>query len=225
MKKRFLFCVLVLLFLLCAVGCKKKESKQGFQPPMKGFTWGMSCKDALALIGEGKYDKLDLEDGLHVAIILKENVKLFDAQAQPYLLFSKELCKDAEDGGRLQAVILRYMDISEEQLFTNMTEEMGDATRDSAPVEEVKNYIWDSKTTLADLSKKDYKCIADFMSNEEQAKKLVEPDRGVALEVPTEEQPVNAVALKKVTTDGTVNLSVVYYGDWLYLLKVLQEEQ
>ncbi|WP_455714347.1 hypothetical protein [Anaerosporobacter sp.] len=225
MRKRLLLLTLLIVFILSLTSCKKKESNKGFNPPMKGITWGMTQKDAVAVIGEGKYQIMDLDDGMHVAVILADPIEKFGSEAQIYLLFSKELCKNIENGGRLQAVVMRYQNISEEQLLTNMSDEMGDVTRDSSPVKEVKNYIWDSKATLKDLPKKDFEAIENFMNNSEYAKDLVDPDSGVASNVPSKEQPINAIALKKITTDGTESLSVVYYGDWAYLLKVIKEEQ
>lgn len=225
MRKRLVLCTLLIVFILSMVGCKKKEGSMGFNPPMKGITWGMTQKDALAVIGDAKYETMELDDGMHIAIILADPIEKFGSEAQIYLLFSKELCKNADNGGRLQAIVLRYPNISEEQLLTNMTDEMGDVTRDSSPVKEVKNYIWDSKAALKDLPKKDYEAIKTFMTNNGSAKQLVDPDSGVAFSVPPEQQPINAIALKKITTAEGNSLSVVYYGDWAYLLKVIKEEQ
>lgn len=225
MRKRLLLITLLIVFILSFAACKKKESSKGFNPPMKGITWGMTQKDALAVIGDAKYETIELDDGMHIAVILAEPITKFGSEAQIYLLFSKELCKSTDNGGRLQAVVMRYPNITEEQLLTNMTDEMGDITRDSSPMKEVKNYIWDSKAVLKDLSKKDYKAIKDFMTNNESAKLLVDPDSGVAFSAPPEQQPINAIALKKITTGDGDSLSVVYYGDWAYLLKVIKEEQ
>lgn len=225
MRKRLLLFTLLIVFILSFTACKKKESGKGFNPPMKGITWGMTQNDAKAVIGDAKYETLELDDGMHVALILADPISKFGSEAQIYLLFSQELCKNTENGGRLQAVVLRYPNITEEQLLTNMTDDMGDVTRDSSPIKEVKNYIWDSKAVLKDLAKKDYEAIKDFMSNNEYAKQLVDPDTGVAFSVPPEQQPINAIALKKITTAEGDTLSVVYYGDWAYLLKVIKEEQ
>ena len=225
MRKRLLLCILVIVFILSLAACKKKESSKGFNPPMKGITWGMTQKDAIAVIGDAKYQTIELDDGMHVALILADPITKFGSEAQIYLLFSKELCKTTDNGGRLQAVVMRYPNITEEQLLTNMTDEMGDATRDSSPVKEVKNYIWDSKAVLKDLAKKDYEAIKNFMTNNESAKQLVDPDTGVAFTAPPEQQPINAIALKKITSADGDSLSVVYYGDWAYLLKVIKEEQ
>lgn len=224
MRKRLLLCTLLIVFILCLTACKKKESSKGFNPPMNGITWGMTQKEALAVIGDAKYEMLDLDDGMHVAVILADPIEKFGSNANVYLLFSKELCKNTDNGGRLQAVVMRYQDITEEQLLTNMTDEMGDATRDSSPVTEVKNYIWDSKAVLNDLDKKDYEAIKKFMTNSEYAKVLVDQDSGVVSGDLSKQQPINAIALKKITTDGGESLSVVYYGDWAYLLKVIKEE-
>ena len=106
-----------------------------------------------------------------------------------------------------------------------MTDEMGDVTRDSNPTKEVKNYIRDSKAVLKDLAKKDYEAIKNFMTNNESSKQLVDPDTGVAFTAPPDQQPINAIALKKITSADGDSLSVVYYGDWAYLLKVIKEEQ
>lgn len=224
MRKRLLLCTLLIVFILSLTACKKKESSQGFNPPMKGITWGMTQKDALTVIGDAKYETVELDDGMHVAVILADSIKKFGSEAQIYLLFSKELCK-TDNGGRLQAVVMRYPNITEEQLLTNMSDELGDATRDSSPMKEVKNYIWDSKAVLKDLPKADFEAISNFMTNSEYGKAIVDPDSGVTSNVPTEQQPINAIALKKITTDGADSLSVVYYGDWAYLLKVIKEEQ
>lgn len=225
MRKRLLLCTLVIVFILSLAACKKKESSKGFNPPMKGITWGMTQKDAITVIGDAKYQTIELDDGMHVALILADPITKFGSEAQIYLLFSKELCKNTDNGGRLQAVVMRYPNITEEQLLTNMTDEMGDATRDSSPMKEVKNYIWDSKAVLKDLDKKDYEAIKNFMTNNESAKQLVDPDTGVAFTAPPEQQPINAIALKKITSAEGDSLSVVYYGDWAYLLKVIKEEQ
>jgi hypothetical protein len=225
MRKRLLLCTLLIVFILSFTACKKKESSKGFNPPMKGITWGMTQKDAVAVIGDAKYETIDLDDCMHVAVILADPIKKFGSEAQIYMLFSKELCKTTENGGRLQAVVLKYPDITEEQLLTNMSDELGDATRDSSPMKEVKNYIWDSKAVLKDLSKADFETINNFMTNSEYAKSMVDPDSGVTSSVPTQQQPINAIALKKITTDGIDSISVVYYGDWAYLLKVIKEEQ
>lgn len=225
MRKRLLLCTLVIVFILSLAGCKKKESSKGFNPPMKGITWGMTQKDAIAVIGDAQYQTIELDDGMHVALILADSITKFGSEAQIYLLFSKELCKSTDNGGRLQAVVMRYPNITEEQLLTNMTDEMGDVTRDSSPTKEVKNYIWDSKDVLKDLAKKDYEAIKNFMENNVSAQQLVDPDTGVAFTAPPEQQPINAIALKKITSADGDSLSVVYYGDWAYLLKVIKEEQ
>lgn len=225
MRKRLLLCTLVIVFILSLAGCKKKESSKGFNPPMKGITWGMTQKDAIAVIGDAQYQTIELDDGMHVALILADPITKFGSEAQIYLLFSKELCKSTDNGGRLQAVVMKYPNITEEQLLTNMTDEMGDVTRDSSPTKEVKNYIWDSKDVLKDLAKKDYEAIKNFMENNESAQQLVDPDTGVTFTAPPEQQPINAIALKKITSADGDSLSVVYYGDWAYLLKVIKEEQ
>ncbi|WP_310603849.1 hypothetical protein [Anaerosporobacter sp.] len=225
MRKRLLLCTLLIVFILSLTACKKAENSKGFIPPMKGIVWGMTQKDALKVIGDAKYETIELDDGMHVAVILADPITQFGSEAQIYLLFSKELCKNTESGGRLQAVVLRYPNITEEQLLTNMTDEIGDVTRDSSPMKEVKNYIWDSKDVLKDLSKNDYEKITNFLENNEQARNLVDPDNGIVLDVSAEQQPINAIALKKITTNDGDSLSVVYYGDWAYLLKVINEEQ
>lgn len=225
MRKRLLLCTLLIVFILSFTACKKKESSKGFNPPMEGITWGMTQKEAIAVIGDAEYQTIELDDGMHIALILADPITKFGSEAQIYLLFSKELCKSTDNGGRLQAVVMRYPNITEEQLLTNMTDEMGDVTRDSTPTKEVKNYIWDSKAVLKDLAKKDYEVIKNFMTNNESSKQLVDPDTGVAFTAPPDQQPINAIALKKITSADGDSLSVVYYGDWAYLLKVIKEEQ
>lgn len=226
MRKHLLWCCLFVLFILSLTACKKKEDTvKGFAPPMKGVTWGMTRQDYVKKLEEGTYEMIDLQDSIHTSILMNDSMKLFGADARVYLLFSTDLCKKPEDGGRLQAVILRYDGANPDELLSQIKKELGDDYKESVNVLNIKNYVWQSSDLLKDIPKKEFNDLVTFMSNTDKAKVIVNTDNGAAPIVPTENFPINAITLHEINTDTGKSQVVTYYGDWAYLSKVLQEEQ
>lgn len=225
MRRRLLFLTLVMVMLLGVCACGKKSDKEGFKPPIKGISWGMTRQDVLKDLDEAKYKVVDLDDSIHTAVILNDTIKHFGSDAIVYYLFSNNLCKDKEQGGRLQAVILRYNTISEDALLANMKDELGEFSKQVQPSEQVINYIWDSKGKISNLAKESYQAIKDFMGNSESDQVLLENQNNAENLIPSIEDPINAIGLKKITLDAGDTLSVTYYGDWAYLVEVLKAEK
>ena len=216
MSKRSLLICLTILCIISLVGCKKEDTKGTYKPLIKGLEWGMKESQAIDKLTDTDYERTEGENKVISYVELSNPIEKFGYDASVLLVFDKSVCESIEEEGVLSFIVLSYSDVQEENLMEGLQKELGSNYRESVIVPEVKNYIWESKMKMKDISEETFDNVCTFLTN-----MALETSESVLL--PKLNDPVNKIVFSTIKADSATSLLITYYGEWEEIINYLND--